>query len=174
VNLKKQDLIQTTFNGRDSKLVGKWRGNLVFSPVGSDEDECLVYTPNEVAELLETGEFRRVGRAFFGRKLANLDELREYTKASIYSASAGQPYTVVKEIYLDSQDFEALSRDFFDDQPWLSKEDGGVTRDGKIHYFTNCTNQPFPFFASDIKPHLHFCYLPFLCGSNIYHSEAVK
>lgn len=132
MNLKKQDLIQTIFNGRDFKLVGKWRGNLVFSPVDSDEDECLVYTPNEVAELLETGEFRRVGRAFFGRKLANLDELREYTKASIYSASAGQPYTVVKEIYLDSQDFEALSRDFFDDQPWLSKEDGGVTRDGKI------------------------------------------
>ena len=41
MNLKKQDLIQTTFNGRDFKLVGKW--NLVF-PVDSDEDECLVYT----------------------------------------------------------------------------------------------------------------------------------
>jgi hypothetical protein len=55
----------------------------------------------------------------------------KYTKHPSISASAGQPYTVVKEIYLDSQDFEALSRDFFDDQPWLSKKGWQVTRDGK-------------------------------------------
>lgn len=71
-------------------------------------------------------------RALFGRKVANLTELKEMTELAIRRGQQGHPYTVVREITLSDAEFTQLASDFFADQPWLTREDGGSTPQGEI------------------------------------------
>ena len=65
-------------------------------------------------------------KALFGRKVSNLAELREITEGAIKQGQRGQTYTVTKEVELEDKDFHNFARDFFNDQPWITEEDGGV------------------------------------------------
>ena len=71
-------------------------------------------------------------RALFGRKVSDLEELREITEAAIKRGQQGQPYTITREVRLEDREFKSFTEDFFEDQPWITKEDGGVNEAGEI------------------------------------------
>jgi hypothetical protein len=83
--MKKKDCFRATYNNRIYKIAGRWEGDIILSPVDDNDDRCLIYTPGEMEELLQTGELVRekgkfekiIGkkRALFGRKISNLGEL---------------------------------------------------------------------------------------------------
>jgi len=55
------------FVNRSSKIyeiAGKWDQDFILAPIEEIDDQCLIYTPGEMEEFLETGYFKRVG----GRK----------------------------------------------------------------------------------------------------------
>jgi len=64
-------------------------------------------------------------KAFFGRKVADLKELKALT------GEASSAYQVTKEVLLSSEEFEQFASDFFQDQPWICPEDGGVNESGE-------------------------------------------
>ncbi|MFT9597711.1 DUF6329 domain-containing protein [Mesobacillus sp.] len=68
-------------------------------------------------------------KALFGRKVSNLAELKEITESAIKQGQGGQTYIVTKEVELEDKDFHNFARDFFNDQPWITREDGGVNTD---------------------------------------------
>ena len=67
-------------------------------------------------------------RALFGRKVSNLEELREITEAT---TKQGQPYIITREVALEDQAFRSFAEDFLEVQPWIEKEDGGVNEAGE-------------------------------------------
>lgn len=69
-------------------------------------------------------------KALFGRKLSGLGELKELTEQALREGKTGSTYTVAKEVSLSPEDFKAFSNDFFKDWPWLTKEDGGPSKEG--------------------------------------------
>jgi len=71
-------------------------------------------------------------RALFGRKVCNLKELKQLTERAIKEGKRGQPYTVIREVTLKDKDFKDLTNDFLKDQPWISKDDGGISNKGEI------------------------------------------
>ncbi|MEQ2464740.1 DUF6329 domain-containing protein [Niallia hominis] len=64
--------------------------------------------------------------ALFGRKVSNLAELKEITESAIKQGQRGQTYIVTKEVELEDKDFYNFTNDLFNDQPWITREDGGV------------------------------------------------
>jgi hypothetical protein len=71
-------------------------------------------------------------RALFGRKICDLEELKELTDQAIQEGKEGQPYTVIREVILDDKDFREFAEDFLKDQPWILTKDGGVNKEGEI------------------------------------------
>lgn len=70
--------------------------------------------------------------ALFGRKMNNLCELLEATYVAKRSGQRGVSYEITKEIVLGEKEFGAFSQDFFKDQPWIEKDDGGLNANGAI------------------------------------------
>jgi hypothetical protein len=62
MTVKKGDRLKTSYSNETFEAVGKWLGDYVFAPVGSDQQECLIYSAGDVEELLETGKFVREER----------------------------------------------------------------------------------------------------------------
>lgn len=56
MTLNKGSRIRAAFNGRIYEVASFWRDDYVFAPTG-EEEQCLIYTPAEVEELLVEGEF---------------------------------------------------------------------------------------------------------------------
>ena len=112
------------------------------SPVDNNDDRCLIYTPGEMEELLQTGELVRekgkfekiIGkkRALFGRKISNLGKLKELTERAIAAGEIGETYTVTREVKLSGEEYGKFARDFFEDQSWIGLEDGGVNKKREI------------------------------------------
>lgn len=71
-------------------------------------------------------------RALFGRKLNDLEELREATVHAKQAGQSGSLYEVTKEVPLSDGDFKAFAEDFFNEQPWIDKSDGGSNENGEI------------------------------------------
>jgi hypothetical protein len=71
-------------------------------------------------------------RALFGRKICNIKELKQLTEQAIKEGRKGQPYTVIREVILKDKDFKDFSNDFLKDQPWISKDDGGINDKGQV------------------------------------------
>ena len=65
-------------------------------------------------------------KALFGRKVNNLAELKEITEEAVKHGQRGQSYIVTKVVELEDSDFHNFANDFFNDQPWITIEDGGV------------------------------------------------
>lgn len=57
MTIKKGDWFRTTYSNQIYTVAGKWVGDIVLAPVKADDDECLIYSPGEIEELLETGKF---------------------------------------------------------------------------------------------------------------------
>ena len=72
-------------------------------------------------------------RAIFGRKVSDLAELKELTEQAVKSGQQGQKYIVTKEVVLEKEDFFHFANDFFNDQSWITKEDGGVNEQREVH-----------------------------------------
>jgi len=71
-------------------------------------------------------------RALFGRKIANLKDLKDLTQAALKKGQIGSTYQVDKEVSLTNEEFQQFASDFFQDQPWISPEDGGVNERTEI------------------------------------------
>ncbi|MFZ3578816.1 hypothetical protein [Virgibacillus sp. DJP39] len=71
-------------------------------------------------------------KAIFGRKVSNLAELKEITEGALKQGQRGQSYCVIKEVLLEDNDFHNFTNDFFNDQPWITKEDGGVNQQREV------------------------------------------
>lgn len=70
--------------------------------------------------------------ALFGRKLNDLEELREATAHAKQAGQRGSLYEVTKDVPLGDGDFKAFAEDFFKEQPWIDKSDGGSNEIGEI------------------------------------------
>lgn len=57
--LAKGSKVKAAFNGEIYEVAGYWEGDTVFSPLDPKEEKCLIYTSDEVDELLKLGEFKR-------------------------------------------------------------------------------------------------------------------
>ncbi|WP_034328623.1 DUF6329 domain-containing protein [Alkaliphilus transvaalensis] len=71
-------------------------------------------------------------RALFGRKLNDLKELKEATFYANKNSQQGSFYKVTKEVLLNDEEFKEFSKDFFQEQPWIEKSDGGSNENGEI------------------------------------------
>lgn len=71
-------------------------------------------------------------KALFGRKVSNLKELKEITEEAVRKGQQGQSYFVTKEVVLEDSDFHIFASDFFNDQPWITEEDGGVNKNKEV------------------------------------------
>ena len=72
-------------------------------------------------------------KAFFGRKVSNLKELKGLTETILSKERGkGSSYIVTKEVALGNEEFQMFSNDFFLERDWLTKGDGGIGKDRKI------------------------------------------
>ena len=51
---------ETSYNNETYSFAGKWSGSMVLAPENDGNTEVLIYTENEVNELIETGELRLI------------------------------------------------------------------------------------------------------------------
>ncbi len=58
--LEKGFSIKTSYSEKTYRLVGFWKSDCVFAPTWGDDEQCLIYSPEEVKKFLETGEFKAV------------------------------------------------------------------------------------------------------------------
>ncbi|OLS02573.1 hypothetical protein [Tissierella creatinophila] len=58
--MKKKDMFKASYNKKIYEFVGKWGCDIILSPVEAEDDQCLIYTANEIKEFLETGELERI------------------------------------------------------------------------------------------------------------------
>ncbi len=129
--MKKKDRFKTS--SKVYEIAGRWEGSIVLSPVNGQDDRCLIYTEGEIQELIRTGElFRETGsgKALFGRKIANLEGLKELTQSVHRKGEIG--YEVTKEVTLTNDEFQQFASDLLQDQPWISPEDGGSNKKGGV------------------------------------------
>lgn len=71
-------------------------------------------------------------KALFGRKVADLKELKELTEAALKDGLKGADYYITKEVELEDEAFKKFSDNFFKNQSWITKEDGGTNKNGQI------------------------------------------
>lgn len=71
-------------------------------------------------------------RALFGRKLNDLEELREATVRAKQAGQRGSLYEVTKVVPLGDDEFKDFAEDFFNEQPWIGNSDGGSNENGDI------------------------------------------
>ena len=58
--IQKKDRFENR-SGKVYEIAGKWDWDFILAPIEENDEECLIYTPGEMEEFLETGHFKRVG-----------------------------------------------------------------------------------------------------------------
>lgn len=71
-------------------------------------------------------------KAHFGRKIPDLQSLKAATWRAKQEKNSGSAYTVTKEVELSNSEFKRFVEDLLEDQPWIAKEDGGMSQAGEI------------------------------------------
>lgn len=71
-------------------------------------------------------------RALFGRKLNDLEELKDATFYAKQDRKLGSLYEVIKDVPLDDDEFKEFAQDFFKEQSWIEKSDGGSNVKGEL------------------------------------------
>mgnify|MGYP000940659182 CR=1 FL=1 len=71
-------------------------------------------------------------RALFGRKMVDIEELRDATRIAKKEGFTGSAYEVTKEVELSDPDFKEFTEDLLEDQSWIDKGDGGSNPSGEI------------------------------------------
>lgn len=66
-------------------------------------------------------------KAYFGRKMDSLEELKDMTERAIFEGYPASAYIVTREVELSDAEFKKLAEDLLEDQPWIEKGDGGMT-----------------------------------------------
>jgi hypothetical protein len=132
--MKKKD--RFNYNGKIYEVAGKWEDSIVLAPVGDQDDQCLIYLPVEIKDLLKTGQLsrtkdkpqkaRKTKRALFARKVANLEDLKELTARALAEGKTGENYRVTSEVELSEAEFRRFTEDFFRDQPWIDPKAGCI------------------------------------------------
>ena len=57
---EKGQRFETSYNHETYAYAGKWSGSMVLAPESDENTEVLIYTENEVNELIETGELKLI------------------------------------------------------------------------------------------------------------------
>ena len=57
---EKGQRFETSYNHETYAYAGKWSGSMVLAPENDGNTEVLIYTENEVTELIKTGELRLI------------------------------------------------------------------------------------------------------------------
>jgi hypothetical protein len=71
-------------------------------------------------------------KALFGRKVRDLDELKDLTLRAVKEGHKGQPYIIIREVFLANEYFMDFAGDFLKDQFWIRSEDGGINMNGEV------------------------------------------
>ena len=58
--IQKKDRFESR-SGKVYEIAGKWDRDFILTPIEEADDECLIYTPGEMEEFLETGYLKRMG-----------------------------------------------------------------------------------------------------------------
>jgi hypothetical protein len=51
---------ETSYNNETYSFAGKWSGSMVLAPENDENADVLIYTENEVNELIESGELKLI------------------------------------------------------------------------------------------------------------------
>lgn len=124
--IKRKDILITKRGKKAYEVVGRTGRDIVLAPLDENDEECLIYSENEILEIFESKEDKapkHETRALFGRKISNLAELKNLTAQAIREGKKGKAYTINKEVDLENKDFQNFSANFLRDQPWIEKED---------------------------------------------------
>jgi len=133
--VKKKDCFKSTCNEKTYEIAGRWGGSIILSPVDTQDEECLIYTIEEIKEFLQTGQLIKLEKekkALFGRKIADLETLKSLTRAALKRGQSGSAYQGIKEVSLTEDEFHRFASNFLLDQPWIGPEDGGVNKRKEI------------------------------------------
>ena len=60
MSIKKGNRFSATYSNQTYEVVGKWNGNLALAATGPDNDECLMYLPEEIEEMVSAKQWARV------------------------------------------------------------------------------------------------------------------
>jgi len=60
MRLRKGNIFKLKHSGHSYMIVGKWCGDIVLSPIDADDEECLIYTINEINEFIEEGSIVKI------------------------------------------------------------------------------------------------------------------
>jgi hypothetical protein len=60
MSIKKGNRFSATYSSQTYEVVGKWNGNLVLAATGPDNEECLMYLPEEIEEMVSANRWARV------------------------------------------------------------------------------------------------------------------
>ncbi len=119
--IKRKDILITKRGKKAYEVVGRTGRDIVLAPLDEKDEQCLIYSENEILEVFEPKETE--ARALFGRKISNLEELKTLTDEAIREGKKGKAYTINKEVELEDEDFQKFASNFLRDQPWIEKED---------------------------------------------------
>jgi len=124
--IKRKDILITKRGKKAYEVVGRSGRDIVLAPVDEKDEECLIYSENEILKVFETEEEKKaskVAKALFGRKISDLEELKRLTELAFREGKKGKDYTINKEVELEASDFQKFASNFLRDQPWIDKED---------------------------------------------------
>ena len=60
MSIKKGNRFSATYSNQTYEVVGKWNGNLVLAATAPGSDECLIYLPEEIEEMVSANQWARV------------------------------------------------------------------------------------------------------------------
>ncbi|MFA6308615.1 MAG: hypothetical protein WC677_02570 [Clostridia bacterium] len=66
--MKKSDFLITKDGKRIFQIVGRWGKDYVFADMDENSEEVLIYTPTEVAQFIEDGDFRILYKVADGKE----------------------------------------------------------------------------------------------------------
>lgn len=56
MKVQKGDQFRLANTNHKYEAVGKWHKDIIMAPVFTDDEECLIYTPDEIEELVEASK----------------------------------------------------------------------------------------------------------------------
>lgn len=123
--IKRKDILITKKGKKAYEVVGRTGSDIILAPVDTEDEQCLIYTENEILEILEVEEetANKKVKALFGRKVSDLEELKYLTEQALKEGKKGKAYSINKEVELKDDEYRKFTSNFLEDQPWIEKED---------------------------------------------------
>ena len=57
--MKKKERFKVAYSNKVYEVAGRWEDTIIFSPVDSEDDRCLIYTAGEIEEFLQTSKLKK-------------------------------------------------------------------------------------------------------------------